>query len=119
MEGSAEEIYAQGHPSFQNRAMFVVSSPGKPEAAFILEDDPLKRQAEIKQEVALGYIARTRAMALTTKIKQAITARWMPPLAVVHKLYQPIITDRIRGIKPFQGYSKITLANFPIVSWQE
>lgn len=61
MEGSAEEIYAQGHPSFQNRAMFVVSSPGKPEAAFILEDDPLKRQAEIKQEVALGYIARTRA----------------------------------------------------------
>ncbi len=75
MEGSAEEIYAQGHPSFQNRAMFVVSSPGKPEAAFILEDDPLKRQAEIKQEVALGYIARTRAMALTTKIKQAITAR--------------------------------------------
>ncbi len=60
MQGGAENEYLQGHPSLQGRAMFVMSDPGKPEAAFIGDDDPVKSGDTIPTQVRAGYIVRTR-----------------------------------------------------------
>lgn len=61
MEGKAVDDYLEGHPSLQGRAMFVMAEPGKPEAAFTEENDPIKGQEKIKEKVAKGYLVRTRA----------------------------------------------------------
>ena len=61
MEGAAEQIYLNGHPSLQDRVMFLKSTPGNPEAAFVVEDDATEKINDIKREVNAGYIVRTRA----------------------------------------------------------
>ncbi len=61
MEGAAVSHYKSGHPSLQGRAMFVYSSPGEPEAAFVIKNNSKGDQAEINNLVEQGYIVRTRA----------------------------------------------------------
>ncbi|NIA14714.1 MAG: hypothetical protein GWP08_11595 [Nitrospiraceae bacterium] len=51
--------YCAGRPSLEGRAMFVLSEPGRPDAAAILRNDPY--DAEIPRLVKLGYFVRTRA----------------------------------------------------------
>jgi len=60
MQGAAESEYKSGHPSLQGRAMFVYTDPGKPEAAFVIENGPVGNEAYIQQLVRQGYIVRTR-----------------------------------------------------------
>lgn len=57
---SAESQYLQNHPSLKDRAMFAFSEPGKPEAAFIKQDEPNDINY-IQDLVKKGYIIRTRA----------------------------------------------------------
>ena len=51
--------YCAGRPSLEGRAMFVLSEPGRPDAAVILANDPYN--TEIPRLVKLGYFVRTRA----------------------------------------------------------
>jgi hypothetical protein len=51
--------YSQNHPSLKGRAMFVFSSPDKPECAFIKYDNPFDKG--ITEAIKKGYIVRTRA----------------------------------------------------------
>lgn len=55
------ESYLLNHPSLKDRAMFVFSTPDKPECAFVKYDDALFFEKEIKAAVQKGYIIRTRA----------------------------------------------------------
>ncbi|MFN8287585.1 MAG: Ca2+-dependent phosphoinositide-specific phospholipase C [Chitinophagales bacterium] len=61
MQGAAESLYKNGHPSLQGRAMFVYSNPGTSEAAFVILNSSKGSYAEIQQRVSQGYIVRTRA----------------------------------------------------------
>jgi hypothetical protein len=61
MEGSAVGDYLLNHPSLANRAMFVYSEPGKPEAAFIKRNNAVQDKLQIQNLVQRGYIVRTRA----------------------------------------------------------
>ncbi|MFN8284512.1 MAG: Ca2+-dependent phosphoinositide-specific phospholipase C [Chitinophagales bacterium] len=61
MLGAAKADYLQGHPSLQNRAMFVFSSRGRPEAAFLQFDDSRKKTDSLLQAIRAGYLVRTRA----------------------------------------------------------
>ncbi len=53
--------YLNGHSGLVGRMAFLDSEPGRPYAAFILDDNALVRQAQIRDEVRRGYIVRTRA----------------------------------------------------------
>lgn len=55
------DVYTQGKPNLENRAMFVFSSPGKDNAAIILKNDPIANESKIADLVKQGYIVRTRA----------------------------------------------------------
>ncbi len=55
----AGDTYSSNHPSLKNRAMFVFSSPDKPECAFVKYDNPTENG--LKDAVKKGYIVRTRA----------------------------------------------------------
>lgn len=69
MQGAAESLYKAGHPSLQDRAMFVFASPGTPEAAFVILNDPVSKYTQIQQRVGQGYIVRTRSDAGTTQAR--------------------------------------------------
>jgi len=69
MLGDAKELYGAGHPSLTGRAMCTYSSPGKPECAFIMKDNPVRDSALIKQLVLQGYIVRTRSDAETVEAR--------------------------------------------------
>lgn len=58
-DGASE--YLQGHPGLRGRVAFLHSRPGQDYAAFILDDNALERGAEIREQVAKGYLVRTRA----------------------------------------------------------
>jgi len=66
MLGDAKQTYMQGHPGGAGRAMCVYSSPGRPECAFIMQDDP-KADTAIPTLVKRGYIVRTRSDAETVE----------------------------------------------------
>jgi hypothetical protein len=54
--------YLAGHPSLRGRLLFTNSAPGRPDAAFIKENDPTGANlARIRGEVRRGYVVRTRA----------------------------------------------------------
>jgi hypothetical protein len=69
------DAYAAGHPSLEGRAMFVASEPGRPDAAAIVRDDPLRTKDDISRLVGLGYLVRTRADADTVEARSNTTAR--------------------------------------------
>ena len=53
--------YVDGDPSLAGRVAFPSSTPGEPDAAFLLLNDPIEDAAEIAAAVEAGYIVRTRA----------------------------------------------------------
>lgn len=61
--------YLEGHPSLINRAMFVNSPEGNPEAAFRIINNPVKDFDYIKELVSKGYLIRTRADAGTKEAR--------------------------------------------------
>ena len=67
--GEKQRNYIRGHVALQNRVMFVNASPGSPEAAFIILNDPVRYQDSIQQLVKIGYLVRTRADAGTLEAR--------------------------------------------------
>lgn len=61
LEEGPVESYWKTRPSLEGRVMFVRSKPGKPHAAFLLMDNAIVRQEEIKDLVKKGYLVRTRS----------------------------------------------------------
>jgi hypothetical protein len=59
-EGGAG-AYLEGHPSLRGRVAFLRSTPGEDHAAFLMYDNALMRETEIRQRVAEGYLVRTRS----------------------------------------------------------
>ena len=57
--GAIRDVFLQGHPSLEKRAMFVTADEQSPAAAVIKMDDP--DEAKIQQLVKDGFIVRTRA----------------------------------------------------------
>jgi len=62
LDNREDEYTAGGHPSLEGRVAFPPSTPGKPDAAFLKENDPSGANlARIQDEVRKGYLIRTRA----------------------------------------------------------
>lgn len=59
--GIGETLYLKGTPNLEGRAMFIQSQPGQNHAAFVLKDNSLMREDEIKKLVEKGYLVRTRS----------------------------------------------------------
>ena len=53
--------YLIGHEGLKGRMAFLDSQPGQSHAAFILDDNALARGNQIREEVAKGYLVRSRA----------------------------------------------------------
>lgn len=68
-DGNSADVYRHGHPSLQDRAMFVYSPAGTPEAAFVICNDAQKQYQEIRELVKKGYIVRTRSDDGTTQAR--------------------------------------------------
>jgi Phosphoinositide phospholipase C, Ca2+-dependent len=75
--GDYHAQYIAGHPNLEGRTMFMASSPGQPDAAFINIDDPRgANQATIQSLVRKGYLVRTRADdSVTTPLSDDTTQR--------------------------------------------
>ena len=54
------DLYLQGHPSLQGRAMFTSSGEGQPDGAVLKVNDP-GDGSRIRALVEAGYLVRTRA----------------------------------------------------------
>jgi len=94
MEGGANEEYLQGHPSLQNRAMFLYTEDDKnPESAFIIYNDAMDDEDSIKLSVTNHYIVRTRADGIN---KQNKTNDYTQQLAAFRSGAQIISTDYYR-----------------------
>jgi hypothetical protein len=66
-------IYTAGHPALQGRVLFTNSDPGKPDAAFVEENEGTPQ--EIDQLVRQGYIIRARADESTVAARTNDTTR--------------------------------------------
>ena len=73
--GEKQRGYVQGHPSLRERVLFVNAEPGRPEAAFLILNDPLGQAAVIRHRVLDGYLVRTRADADTEEARSGETLR--------------------------------------------
>ena len=70
IEGSTLDLYLEGHPALQGRAMFVPVPPGHPAAAWMILNDPVKDFDQIQALVRNGYLVRTRADAETLQARR-------------------------------------------------
>lgn len=61
--------YKNNHPSLAGRVAFLFDSPGNPECAFVLLNDPITDQEKIKEYVGMGYIVRTRTDVATVEAR--------------------------------------------------
>ncbi len=69
-EGAAKIAeYVKGHAALQGRVMFVNAPVGTPESAILIMNDPMKEGTQIRENVAKGYIVRTRADADTREAR--------------------------------------------------
>jgi hypothetical protein len=68
--GDKRAAYIQGHPSLQGRVLFADATPGTPEAAILIMNDPVRDINKIKDMVKKGYIVRTRADADTEEARR-------------------------------------------------
>jgi hypothetical protein len=66
-------IYAEGHPSLKGRILFTNSDPGRPETAFVEQNDGTKEA--IDALVKKGYLVRTRTDEGTKQARTNDTAR--------------------------------------------
>jgi hypothetical protein len=53
--------YLEGHPSLKGRVAFLRAQLGEDHAAFLMFDNALVRQDQIREYVRQGYIIRTRS----------------------------------------------------------
>ncbi|TCO76654.1 Ca2+-dependent phosphoinositide-specific phospholipase C [Chromatocurvus halotolerans] len=58
---SAHAPYLENASNLQGRAAFLRAQPGEDHAAFLMLDNALVREAEIRERVREGYLVRTRA----------------------------------------------------------
>ena len=61
--GSSKQHYLDGHPSLQDRIMFVSSGDNADESAFIMSNNPF--ESKIEEWVSQGFLIRTRSDAGT------------------------------------------------------
>jgi Phosphoinositide phospholipase C, Ca2+-dependent len=66
-------IYAEGHPSLKGRILFTNSDPGRPETAFVEQNDGTKEA--IDALVKKGYLVRTRTDEGTKQARTNDTTR--------------------------------------------
>ncbi len=59
--GRHRDLYLEQAPALQDRAMFVSMEPGHPAAAFIKMNNAIADHEQIRANVALGYLVRTRS----------------------------------------------------------
>jgi hypothetical protein len=85
---NAGPIYTAGHPLLQGRVLFTNSDPGKPDAAFVEENEGSRQL--IDQLVSQGYIVRARADESTIAARTNDTTRRD---ALLHSGAQMISTD--------------------------
>lgn len=75
-EGGAKlEAYLDGHPTLEERVLFVDVEPGHPAAAVRIVNDPIASGDEIRDLVRRGYLVRTRADADTREARAGDTTR--------------------------------------------
>lgn len=67
--GSYRDTYTAGHPTLEHRMIFTNSDVGRPDAAFVKENDPIGSQQTIRDLVGAGYVVRTRADADTVQAR--------------------------------------------------
>ena len=84
----AGPIYTAGHPLLQGRVLFTNSDPGKPDAAFVEENEGSPQL--IDQLVRQGYIVRARADESTIAARTNDTTRRD---ALLHSGAQMVSTD--------------------------
>ncbi|WP_083678206.1 Ca2+-dependent phosphoinositide-specific phospholipase C [Lacinutrix venerupis] len=58
---TTEGAYIKNHESLKGRVMFVKADAGEPHSGFLLLDNAIVRQNEIKDYVKQGYMVRTRS----------------------------------------------------------
>ena len=68
-EGSIRDLYLDGRPTLQGRAMFVSVSPDQPAAAWMKMNDPVGDFDRIQALVKEGFLVRTRADANTSQAR--------------------------------------------------
>jgi hypothetical protein len=85
---NAGPVYTAGHPLLQGRVLFTNSDPGKPDAAFVEENEGSPQL--IDQLVRQGYIVRARADESTIAARTNDTTRRD---ALLHSGAQMISTD--------------------------
>ncbi len=102
--GRLADLYTQGRPSLEGRAMFLESQPGKPYAAFFIRNNPF--DTSIAELVKQGYMVRTRAdSGLVEGVRNEVETRE----AALHCGAQIVSTDFPEGeAHPQTGY-KVTL----------
>jgi Phosphoinositide phospholipase C, Ca2+-dependent len=69
------DLYAGPAKSLDGRPMFIATDENSPLASFICIEDPLQDQARIGQDVAAGFIVKTRADVQTREARDGKTAR--------------------------------------------
>ncbi|NIF07792.1 hypothetical protein F3J23_20395 [Chryseobacterium sp. Tr-659] len=74
--GENRDLYAKDHPSLKGRMIFTNSTPGTPESAVLLMNEPQKDYAIIQDLVKQGYIIRTRADADTMEARSEDYSRF-------------------------------------------
>lgn len=73
---SINKLYLQDHPSLSGRVMFINSKEGKPEAAFMILNNPFISFGKIQEFVKKGYMVRTRSDANTIEARNNDFTRW-------------------------------------------
>jgi len=96
------DIYLEGHPSLEGRAMFTGSRPGEDDAAFAKLNDPIADKRAIADALAANMLVRTRADADTTQARSNDTRMRDAALAGGAQL---VSTDYERPNPDFSPYS--------------
>lgn len=98
--------YATNHPNLSNRACFLFSKPGKPEAAFLLENEAIKDKLKIESLVKKGYMVRT----FTDNTNEAKNNDYTKSIAALNSGAQILTTDYYRPDERWSTY-KFRLPN--------
>lgn len=90
MDGGMEDVYKQGKPSLEGRAMFMFADPTDTYAAFIIENTAKGNETKIADLVRQGFMVRTRADGGTT---EARTGDYSKSIAAFNSGAQIVSTD--------------------------
>ncbi len=90
MDGGMEDVYKQGKPSLEGRAMFMFAKSTDTYAAFIIENTAKGNETKIANLVRQGFMVRTRADGGTT---EARTGDYSKSIAAFNSGAQIVSTD--------------------------